>query len=156
MNIHGTKVARAHRQVPLHVCELGPGGAAVFRCWRDIVERRSTDVSDDNPLFANKNEASKRTSDLLSRALDSAFCHCSGEDAGLNVRLRGAYTAYSLRHAAAIRMIQGAIDLDFKGGNFICALEEVAATMGHQHPTLISSYLGTAASILDFDCSPCK
>jgi hypothetical protein len=125
MEVDGTKVARARRQIALHVCQLGPGGKDVFRRWLDFVQVKGADIRKDELLFASEDEGSKRTSDILSKVLDKAFCTWSGEDKSISANLRGAYTAYSLRHAAAVRMIQGAIDMDFIRGNFVIALKSL-------------------------------
>jgi hypothetical protein len=149
MRIHGTKVARARREICLDLFRTGPGGAALFDLWRKSIASRCESLQEGKLLFASEDEGCKRTSELLKDVLDPAFRWVGGircQDEGEEPRTEGVFTGYTLRHLVAIRLVQGAIDSHFRHGNFACALSEIAASMGHSFPTLLSSYLGTAAS----------
>lgn len=149
MRIHGTKVARARRDVCLDLFRSGPEGGALFEMWRKSISRRCESLQEGKLLFSSEDEGCKRTSQLLKDVLDPAFRWVGGircQDEEEEARTEGVFTGYTLRHLVAIRLVQGAIDSHFRHGNFVCALSEIAASMGHSLPTLLSSYLGTAAS----------
>ncbi len=149
MRIHGTKVARARGDVCLDLFRSGPEGGALFEMWRKSISRRCESLQEGKLLFSSEDEGCKRTSQLLKDVLDPAFRWVGGircQDEEEEARTEGVFTGYTLRHLVAIRLVQGAIDSHFRHGNFVCALSEIAASMGHSLPTLLSSYLGTAAS----------
>ena len=145
--VNGTKVDRAKRSVPIQAMRRGPNGEELYKVWRSALSS-STVADAKEPLFASKEDDTKRFSDLLKSPLLRAFSSLSIAVEGEDSRTAGTFTAYSLRHAAALRLIQGAIDSDFVNGNFTCALAEVAQCLGHSLPTLLSSYLGTACLAL--------
>ena len=150
MHIHGTKVARARRDVLLDVFRTGAFAESVHERWIGIIKKRCSTTAPGDLLFANpdEKEGAKRTSHLLRLVLDPAFerfRYCGGQ---VREDVRGGFGAYTLRHLAAIRMVQGAIDCDFALGNFHGALAEVAMSLGHGLPALLSSYVGTAVRTL--------
>jgi integrase len=145
--IDGTKVDRAKRNVPTVAIRTGSNGEDLYKWWRSFLASGSvTDAGE--PLFASKDEGSKRYSDLLKSVLTGAFASLNAGVEGEDPRTAGTYSAYSLRHATALRLTQGAIDSDFECGNFSCALAEISQCLGHSLPTLLSSYVGTACLVL--------
>lgn len=145
--VDGTKVDRAKRTVPLQALRTGPNAEELYKSWQRVLTSSAV-ASAGEPLFASKDEGSRRYSDLLKSVLSGAFVSINSEVEGEDPRTAGTFTAYSLRHAAALRLIQGAIDSDFVHGNFACALAEISQCLGHSLPTLLSSYLGTACLAL--------
>lgn len=150
LHIHGTKVARARRNVLLDVFRSGVGAEPLYERWIALIKLRCSSVERGRPLFTNpdEKEGTKRTSELLRSVLDPAFERFRYRGGLVSENIRGKFGAYTLRHLAAIRLVQGAIDVDFVQGNFPGALAEVAKSLGHGLPALLSSYVGTAVRTL--------
>lgn len=135
----------------LDVFRTGVGAEALYERWIAIIKQRCSLVEPGQPLFANpdEKEGTKRMSHLLGLVLNPAFekfRYRGGPAGGEDVR--GRFGGYTLRHHAAIRLVQGTIDADFVRGNFHSALAEVAKSLGHGLPALLSSYVGTAVRTL--------
>ena len=141
MHIHGTKVTRARRDVLLDVFKTGFGAETFYERWMRIIKRRCSATARGDLLFAkaDEREGAKRTSHLLRQVLDPAFERIRYRECRAGEDVRGRFGAYTLRHLAAIRLVQGAIDVDFVWGNFHSALAEVAMSLGHGLPALLSS-----------------
>ena len=150
IHIHGTKNHRASRDVPLWIAELGPNGSTLTGRLLDCWDARAAFVTD-GPLFGRDKESAQRASDALTDVLDPAFRSFRGIPANNfsgEPQLDGRFTHHSLRHHAAIRMLQGAIDGHLSNGNFWVVVSEIAFALGQSPHTLLSSYLGTAALTL--------
>jgi hypothetical protein len=151
--IRGTKSHRATRQPSVDNFAEGPGGLHISTRWMRSFESNAGKFGVDSeekepPMFASKGEAGTRY-DGLNVAIRAGFADFIGEDFSDDGG-DGTYTAYSLRHATVIRLIQGAIDSDYLYGNFQAALALVAKTVGHSYPVCLSHYLGTAALVLQW------
>lgn len=147
LRLHGTKVHRARREPPLHLFDAGPCGNELCNRWKDLVAACSSGItSDAHPLFAGQREAAGRY-ETVNDVLRTAFEDFTGTNFP-DPENEGSFSAYSLRHAAAIRLVQAAIDNDFLHGNFQAALAESASALGHSYPVFLSCYIGTAAVLL--------
>ena len=73
-----------------------------------------------------------------------AFREFRGAPGSNQIQRNGAFTYHDLRHAAFIRMLQGAIDGHLNRGNFMIVVMKLAAGMGQNIHTSLCSYLGTA------------
>ena len=156
MLIRGTKARRSARECSIHVFKQGPCGEQLFAAWDDRCQ--SSEVMNrglarnDRPAFAGPGDETARF-DLINAALRTAFAELTGEPLGGSGD-EGIYTAYALRHATAVRLVQAAIDTDYVTGNFQAALALAAKSMGHTYPVFLSHYLGTAAFVLTWKPQP--
>lgn len=88
-------------------------------------------------------------SKLLDHAIDAI---APNPIASRDVRIRGAATFHSLRHAAAVSVVQGLLDQSVHlTGNFSPSLCVLANALGHNVATLLGSYVGTAAVMLKWE-----
>ena len=154
LRLHGTKVHRARREPSLNLFAGGPGGYGLCCRFSDMVDLCSETIHQNtHPLFAGHREASGRY-EKLNSVLRTAFAEYTGTDFAATAASEGSFTAYSLRHATAIRLVQSAIDEDFLYGNFQAALAESASALGHSYPVFLSAYVGTAALLLTWPTGP--
>lgn len=142
-HLRGTKTVRARRDLPLSLARLGPGGGDAVR---DFLE--SLFISNANPAFASKAESVKRISERIGKSLNAAFREFRGNTDVYHSQTEGAYSFHDLRHAAFVRMLQGAIDGHLSRGNFMIVVMKIAQGMGQNIHTALCSYLGSAVLAL--------
>ncbi|CAN5832578.1 hypothetical protein BH09VER1_BH09VER1_47670 [soil metagenome] len=150
MYIRGTKTWRAARTFPLHLARQGPHGNMLVTRFIDFMRERSAQDKDEL-LFAYHDESAKRASEKLAVILDQSFRTFRGisdDSVTGDPRIDGRYTHHSLRHGAAIRMLQGIVDISFRSGDLWGAVSELALSMGQSLHTHLCSYLGTAGLLL--------
>jgi len=139
MHLRGTKSIRARRDLPLALARLGSGGDESVRVFLESLLECQT-----APAFACPAESVKRISGRIGRVLDAAFREFRGAPSTTQMQRSGAFTYHDLRHAAFIRMLQGAIDGHLSRGNFMMVVMKLAEGMGQNIHTSLCSYLGTA------------
>ena len=107
MHIHGTKVARARRDVLMDGFRTGVGAEALYERWIAIIKHRCSLVEPGKPLFANpdEKEGTKRMSHLLGLVLHPAFEKFRYRGGPVGEDVRGRFGGYTLRHHAAIRLV---------------------------------------------------
>lgn len=152
MHIRGTKTRRAKRTFPLHLAQKGPHGMTLVTWFLDVLKHfPDLESSSEVPFSHYKNQSGKRASDALAPVMDKTFREFRGipiASLSGNPQIDGTYTHHSLRHAGAIRMLQGVLDSSFLSGNLWSGVSELALSMGQTLHTHLCSYVGTAALIL--------
>lgn len=150
LHIRGTKTWRASRTFPLHLARMGLHGNMLVSKFIDVMQERSIIVGD-QLLFGHGDESAKRASDKLAVILDQSFRtfrKISGDCLANDPRIDGRFTHHSLRHGAALRMLQGIVNRTFGSGDLWGAVSELALSMGQSLNTHLCSYIGTAGLLL--------
>jgi len=149
MHIRGTKSWRAARDFPLYLARQGLHGDMLVSGFLRVTREQS--IRHDELLFSYQDESAKRASEKLAVVMDRSFQAFRGilrDSLVGDPRIDGRFTHHSLRHAAAIRMLQGVLEREFVSGDLWGAVSELALSMGQSLHTHLCSYLGTAGLLL--------
>ena len=154
LHVQGTKSKRAKRFFPLHVARRGPYGDFVVSRYLEALNRCGPAGAS---LKGSKEAASQRASSYLADIMDATFRNVRGipKDAfSGHSQIDGSFTHHSLRHAGAVRMLQGVLDEYFVSGDLWAGVSELAFSMGQSLHIHLCSYVGTAALLLKFPGKP--
>jgi integrase len=148
MHIHGTKTWRAERDFPLHLARIGPHGEWLTSKLIEVLKaHKETSYIGEAP----KEISPQAASSFLAPIMDKTFREVRGIPEGTtpeNRQIYGRFSHHSLRHAGAIRMLQGLIDTCFLSGDLWAGVSELSLSMGQSLHTHLCSYVGTAALVL--------
>jgi len=149
MYINGTKTWRAERDFPLDLARTGLSGERLVSRLLEVLPQANAHCpSDDAPAIS-----AQRASSFLAPIMDKTFRELRGipdECFTGNRQIDGRFTHHGLRHAGAIRMIQGIMDTCFISGDLWAGVSELSLSMGQSLHTHLCSYVGTAARVLKY------